>query len=249
VIGKNCLNSGGSFELQPFAARTKFEAHRVVLEAYMLPVILKLKLATAAAAGLAASASPLPVSVEALSMVVLDRSAVPVAVKLYDENLRVSSTVGIRRDGTMDDQTAAEVTHLFRCRHTGRERAMARGTLAMLAGLADRYDARTIEFVSAYRVQRGESPTSPHRDARAIDFRIRGVQLREIRDYLWRTYSEVGIGWYPGEQFIHMDSRPALRDTAWTFLSGVNHYHPYWAEAARRPATETQVARSHRPGV
>jgi uncharacterized protein YcbK (DUF882 family) len=216
----------------------------------MLPVILKLKLATTAAMGLAASASPAPVPAEALAMVVVERAASPVMVKLYDENLRVSATVGIRRDGTMDDETAAQVKHLFRCRQTNRERPIARRTLAMLADVAEKYEGKTIEFVSAYRVQRGESKTSPHRDARAIDFRIRGIQLREIRDYLWRKYTEVGIGWYPGEQFIHMDSRPTLHDTAWTFLAGANHYHPYWSEAARRPPSEQQAVRARRrPGV
>src|ERR1041384_7290316 len=97
---------------------------------------------------------------------------------------------------------AAEVTRLFRCRQTGRPHAIARRTLAMLADIADKYD-RTIEFVSVYRVQQGESRTSPHRDARAIDFRIRGVSLTQIRDYLWRNYTEVGIGWYPAQQFLH----------------------------------------------
>jgi uncharacterized protein YcbK (DUF882 family) len=215
----------------------------------MLPVILKLKLATAAAAGLAASASPLPVPAEAVATVVAQRAIAPVEVKLYDENLRVASTVGIRRDGTMDEATAADVKRLFRCRQTHRERPIARRTLAMLADLAERYQPRPIEFVSAYRVQRGESPTSPHRDARALDFRIRGVKLTDVRDYLWRSYTEVGIGWYPSEEFIHMDSRPALHDTAWTFLGGDNHYHPYWAERARRPAVEPVVPRGHRPGV
>jgi uncharacterized protein YcbK (DUF882 family) len=216
----------------------------------MLPVILKLKLATTAAMGLAASASPAPIPAEAFAMVVVERAASPVVVKMYDENLRVSATLGIRRDGTMDDETAAQVKHLLRCRQTNRERPIARRTLAMLADIAEKYEGKTIEFVSAYRVQRGESKTSPHRDARAIDFRIRGIQLREIRDYLWRKYTEVGIGWYPGEQFIHMDSRPTLHDTAWTFLAGVNHYHPYWSEAARRPASEQPPARvRRRPGV
>jgi uncharacterized protein YcbK (DUF882 family) len=215
----------------------------------MIPVILKLKLATTAAIGLAASAGPMPMPAQALAMVVVERAAAPVEVKLFDENLRVSATVGIRRDGTMDEATAAEVKHLFRCRQTHRERPIARRTLAMLADLAEKYESRTIELVSAYRVQAGESPTSPHRDGRAIDFRIRGVKLPEIRDYLWRTYSAVGIGWYPSEQFIHMDSRPALHDTAWTFMSGDNHYHPYWAEVARRPAAQTQARPSHRPGV
>lgn len=215
----------------------------------MLPVILKLKLATAAAAGLAASASPVPVSAEALAMVVAERQTTPVEVKLFDENHRVDATIAIRRDGSMDDQTAAQVEHLFRCRKTDRERPIARRTLAMLADIASQYEGKTIEFVSAYRVQRGESPTSPHRDARAIDFRIRGAKLAEIRDYLWRTYPSVGIGWYPGEQFVHMDSRPRLPSTAWTFQGGKNHYHPYWAEAASKPADAPSTRPTRGSGV
>ena len=217
----------------------------------MLPLLLKLKLATAAAAGLAGAASPVPAPVAAVALVTVERAALPVEVPLFDENLRISATVGIRRDGRMDDATAAFVKHLLRCRQTHRERPISRRTLAMLADVAERYAPRAIELVSAYRVQRGESPTSPHRDARAIDFRIRGVQLREIRDYLWRTYTEVGVGWYPSEQFIHIDSRPTLHDTAWTFLAGNNHYHPYWAEVARKPVTAPAPAtpRGHRPGV
>jgi uncharacterized protein YcbK (DUF882 family) len=216
----------------------------------MLPVLLKLKLATTAAAGLAAAASPVALPADALAMTVAERAAAPVEVKLYDENLRITATVAIRRDGTMDAATAAEVKHLFRCRTTGRERAIARRTLAMLADLAEQYEPRTIEFVSAYRVQGGESPTSPHRNGRAIDFRIRGVSLTAIRDYLWRTYTGVGIGWYPAEQFIHVDSRPALHDTAWTFLAGENHYHPYWAEVARRPEAQAVAPPPrHRSGV
>jgi uncharacterized protein YcbK (DUF882 family) len=215
----------------------------------MLPIILKLKLATTAAVGLAASASSAPLSAEVLAVTMVERATSPIEVKLFDENLRVTATVGIRRDGTMDPQTASQVKHLFRCRQTNRERVIARRTLAMLADLAEQYDPKPIEFVSVYRVQQGESPTSPHRDARAIDFRIRGVKLTEIRDYLWRTYTEVGIGWYPSEQFIHMDTRPTLHDTAWTFLSGVNHYHPYWSEAARRAVAEPTIPRGHRSGV
>ena len=212
----------------------------------MLPVVIKLKVATTAAFSLAAATSPIPLPAESLSMVVVERSTEPVEVKLYDENLHVHATVGIKRDGTMDEATQKEVTHLFRCRQTGREHAIATRTLAMLADLAEKYDDKTFEYVSVYRVPRGESSTSPHRNARAIDFRIRGVPLREIRDYLWAKYTEVGIGWYPSEQFIHMDSRPTMHDTSWTFLAGVNHYNPYWAELARHPAPP---APSHRPGV
>lgn len=215
----------------------------------MLPIILKLKLATSAAVGLASAASPAPIAGEALATAIVERATSPVEVKLFDENHQVNATVGIRRDGTMDSATAAEVTHLFRCRMTEHQHPIARKTLAMLADIAEKYEGKTIEFVSAYRVQAGESATSPHRDARAIDFRIRGMNLTAIRDYLWRKYTDVGIGWYPSEQFIHMDSRPGLHDTAWTFMSGDNHYHPFWAEVARRPVVKPVERPDHKPGV
>ncbi len=145
--------------------------------------------------------------------------------------------------GNSDAQTTKQIRHLFRCRVTNRERPIARKSLMMLADVAEMYEGKTIEFVSVYRVQRGESLTSPHRDGRAIDFRIRGVQLRTIRDYLWNKYTEVGVGWYPSEQFIHMDTRPTMHDTSWTFLRGANRYNPYWAEIARRPAQPQMQAR------
>nr|MBA2544136.1 DUF882 domain-containing protein [Deltaproteobacteria bacterium] len=89
---------------------------------------------------------------------------------------------------------------------------------------------------------------SPHRSARAIDFRIRGVPLREIRDWVWRHYSGVGIGWYPGDQFLHVDSRD--QDTAWTEIrGGVNDYKPYWAVQAREVAPSPRSLARRGPGV
>lgn len=182
-------------------------------------------------------AGPLPAA--GFAVMLEARAVSPVVIDFYDENLRVSATVTLGRDGSSDADTAQRLTHLLRCRFTGRERPIAQRTLAIIADVADRYEGKTIELVSAYRVRRGESRTSPHRHARAIDFRIRGVPLREIRDYLWRTYDHVGLGWYPESQFIHVDSRPSLHDTAWTFSNGTNHYHPAWAALARRPDAQT----------
>jgi len=70
----------------------------------MLPILLKLKLATAAAAGLAAASSPGAVPADALVMTVVERAVAPVEVKLYDENLRVASTVGIVRYSAQAEQ-------------------------------------------------------------------------------------------------------------------------------------------------
>jgi uncharacterized protein YcbK (DUF882 family) len=213
----------------------------------MLPLLIKARLMGMGMAGWTAAAAPVPMPVDTVSMVYTARAATPVPVPLFDENLRVHATVEIDHLGNSDEATTKKIRHLFRCRVTNRERPIARKALLMLKDVSEMYEGKTIEFVSVYRVQRGESLTSPHRDGRAIDFRIRGEQLRTIRDYLWRKYTEVGIGWYPEGQFIHMDTRPTLHDTSWTFLKGMNRYKPYWAELARRPVQPVTQAR--RPGA
>lgn len=207
----------------------------------LLPIALKLKLAAMAMAGWSAAASPMPLPADAVATMLATDTAGPVQVSFYDENDHQAGTLAIWRDGAVDAQTAAQVKRLFRCRHTWREKAIAPKTLAMLADVAEQYPGRAIEYVSGYRVGSGESPTSPHRDGRAIDFRIRGVALAKIRDYLWTTYSDVGVGWYPSEQFIHIDTRPKIHDTAWTFAGGANHYHPFWAELARDPQLQAKM--------
>ena len=165
---------------------------------------------TTAMAGWTAAASPAPLPAQALATVLAVDAASPIAVSLYDENDHQRGTVAIWRDGSTDAGTAAEVKHLFRCRTTHRQKMIAKQTLAMLADVSQHYPGKTIEYVSGYRAGGSESRTSPHRDGRAIDFRIRGASLQPIRDYVWRTYRDVGVGWYPSEQFVHIDTRPKI---------------------------------------
>jgi uncharacterized protein YcbK (DUF882 family) len=211
----------------------------------MLSSVLHMKLATAMMASWMSAASPMPLPIPAMLAVDFSASA-PLEVSLYDENRRVSTTVAIRRDGTTDAATTTQLAHLFRCISTNRESAISPRTLAMLVDLSERY-GKPITFVSAYRRGRKDGPQSPHRAARAIDFKIAGEDLREVRDYLWRTYTEVGIGWYPYEHFIHMDSRPHEPDVAWTFDGNNNRYHPYWAESARHKQPRPEAS-ARRPG-
>lgn len=216
----------------------------------MLPIIVKIRLMSMAAASWTAAASPVPLPAESVATLIAAQTAGPIEVDLYDENDHQKGRVAIWRDGSVDDDTRVTIKRLFRCRKTHREAMIHHNTLAMIADVAERYPGKTIEYVSGYRAHRAESKTSPHRDARAIDFRIRGVALREIRDYLWRTYREVGVGWYPAGQYIHIDTRPTWSDMSWTFVNGVNRYHPYWAEVARRPKVDDaeQLAHARRSG-
>ncbi len=158
--------------------------------------------------------------------------AAPVLVTLYDSNHRESYVVSIGRDGSVDGATRDLLEHAFRCRRSGNEHAINPALLAMIADVSAHWSGKRIEYVSAYRGHRKESKTSPHRDGRAFDFRIPGVSLIAIRDYAWSQFRNVGVGWYPGDDFVHLDPRPD--DLAWTARDHRNTYHPSWADRIRQ---------------
>ena len=54
------------------------------------------------------------------------------------------------------------------------------------------------------RKKRG-NPRSAHKRGVACDFRLDGVGIETIRDYLRATYHNVGVGYYPNAGFIHVD--------------------------------------------
>jgi uncharacterized protein YcbK (DUF882 family) len=201
----------------------------------MLPILVKLHIASSAMAAMSGMATPGPVMEQVVeATLVATHFTSPIAVHLYDENEHQEGTLAVWRDGTTDDATKVQLKKLFHDRKTGYQKLIAKNTIAMLAAVGETFD-KTVEYVSALRVARGEPWESPHRAGRAVDFRIRGVSLVAIRDFLWKSFTHVGVGWYPSEQFIHIDTRPDENDCAWTFYNGSEHYHPYWAEAVRQP--------------
>lgn len=87
----------------------------------------------------------------------------------------------------------------------------------MLQRVAERYPGQTIEIVSGYRVPvKGRRP-SMHNIGRAIDFRVQGVNRKELYEYI-RQLPKVGAGYYPNSVFVHMDVRD--KSTVWVDYSG-----------------------------
>jgi uncharacterized protein YcbK (DUF882 family) len=160
----------------------------------------------------------------------------PTLVTLYNVNTRETAHFFIPVTGELDDATADEVARFFRCRRTGRSKRMRPGVLALLADVARQYPGHTIEMVSGYR--NTGSRTSHHRKGGAIDLRVRGVRTTEVRDYLWANHSEIGVGWYRQQNFIHIDHRPGDPDIAWTQQRRDQpfQYRPGWAYRVRRAA-------------
>ena len=168
-------------------------------------------------------------------------AAPPVEVTLYDANHQETHVVSIGRDGSVDDDTREVLEHAFRCRRSEREHAISPGLLAMIADVSDHFGGKPLEYVSAYRGHRHERKTSRHYSGRAFDFRIQGVKLTVVRDYLWTHFNETGVGWYPDRDFVHMDYRPGHGDSAWTEKRrGRNQYHPSWSKRVRAKAAKKQ---------
>ncbi len=87
------------------------------------------------------------------------------------------------------------------------------------ATLGGRYASRTpFEVISGYRSPAtnahlrqtrggGVARSSLHMDGRAIDVRLPGVPLAELRDAA-RSLRAGGVGYYPDAQFVHVDTGP-----------------------------------------
>ena len=162
--------------------------------------------------------------------------ASPIEVHFYDENEHQDGHLAIRRDGTTDDATAARGQAPVPLPPDQSRAPIATQTLAMLADLAEKYEqddrVRVACIASGGRVV----------GRRRIAMRVRSTSAsaawrsRDPRLPVAQVHARSASAGIPSEQFIHMDTRPDdARHARGRSYSGVNHYHPYWAEVARQP--------------
>ena len=106
---------------------------------------------------------------------------------------------------------------LMRPRESRKRKTPNTRLLALLAQVSDHYGGRPIHVVSGFRLPGGLTrDTSRHVAGEAMDFRIPGVPLTELRDYC-HHFDHVGVGYYPRTQFVHLDvRRQSARWTDWS---------------------------------
>ncbi len=88
--------------------------------------------------------------------------------------------------------------------------------LWVLQQIANEFPYRHIYIVSGYR---SESTSSMHYRGRALDLSVYGVAKEELFRFC-RTLSDVGCGYYPKHDFVHVDVRP------------FGSRHPMWVDAS-----------------
>jgi uncharacterized protein YcbK (DUF882 family) len=127
---------------------------------------------------------------------------------LYSVNHREELKVSIYRDdGSYDEEALTKLNHFVRARSAGTERVIEPRLYEILSHIYDQFGEKTLEFVSGFRDQ--PRATSYHYLGSAMDVRVRGVSIRELRDFV-KTLDTggMGLGLYPRVGFIHVDVRP-----------------------------------------
>ncbi|TPV93698.1 MAG: DUF882 domain-containing protein, partial [Myxococcales bacterium FL481] len=145
--------------------------------------------------------------------------------KRYD--LQLFDTEGrIRREARSD------LREFLACTRTGADHPIHWRLATIVVAIGARWPGRTVEVVSGYRhpsVSR-HAKRSNHTRGRAIDLRVRGVPNRVLRDAVRRSFTGVGVGYYPNSSFVHIDVRD--RDAEWIDYAGPGQVACYSRDVA-----------------
>jgi uncharacterized protein YcbK (DUF882 family) len=155
-------------------------------------------------------------------------------VTFYNVNTRETETYFFRFDGVISHEDEVRLMHLFRCKRSGHQRKPDHGLIQIIARISAKYPGHTIELVSAHRAIPYAVRTSKHWSGHALDFRIRGVSIRDVRTFLWEmsATTPMGVGHYHKDGFLHVDHRPGEPSIGWDVRRRGRenyHYNPRWA--------------------
>ena len=119
-------------------------------------------------------------------------------------------------DGEYIDDALADVRFALRDWRNGQQHAMDRGLFDIFHELSARLETdRPFQIISGYRSprtnamlrgrSRGVAEHSQHTVGKAIDVRVQGVELANLRDAAL-SVGAGGVGFYPVSNFVHVDT-------------------------------------------
>lgn len=132
--------------------------------------------------------------------------------RIWSEETAVVRLVDTR--GVTRPAAQRQMRELLRPRESKKRKTPNARLLGLMAQVSDHFGGRPIHIISGYRLAGGFTrDTSRHVAGDAIDFRIPGVALDELREYCTH-FPNVGVGLYPRSQFVHLDVR--AKPARWT---------------------------------
>jgi uncharacterized protein YcbK (DUF882 family) len=138
-------------------------------------------------------------------------------------------------DGAVRPEALKAFSRFVRCWRTNKVKSMHPRTLEIVTAVSRHFGDARIDVVSGYRAAPYGAPHSKHFIGRAMDIRVEGVPAAVVAAWVWKNFRGVGVGYYPAQQFVHVDTRPD--DVRW-----IDHAQSGESGSARyfgRPAGET----------
>jgi uncharacterized protein YcbK (DUF882 family) len=136
--------------------------------------------------------------------------------------------------GAARPDAVAALSHFVRCWRTEREKPMHPRLVEIVAAVNQHFGTSQVDVVSGYRARPYGAPHSKHFLGHAMDLQIPGVPAKKVAAYVWENFRHIGVGYYPKQQFVHVDVRPD--DVRWVDLS--RHGESARARYFARPASE-----------
>lgn len=139
--------------------------------------------------------------------------------------------------GKLQKSRVKELQGLMFDHRTKKEHKIHPRLITLLAKVAQHFEFRTIIIYSGFRAFSKDQPTkeSKHNVGRAVDFAVEGVSNWKLMKYC-RSFSNVGVGYYPKSYFVHLDVRET--DAFWIDYSGPGQKPKY---GKKKPGLEKKA--------
>ncbi len=138
-------------------------------------------------------------------------------LNLYSINTGESLRVAYWIDGEYIESSLREINWLLRDYRSGEVAQIDIRLLDLLYLITRLPGKERVEIISGYRspstnaylhrVKRGVAKDSYHTRGRAVDIRLEGMSLSQLRD-LAVSLRAGGVGYYPRSGFVHLDTGP-----------------------------------------
>lgn len=144
----------------------------------------------------------------------------PAPITFFFQNRHEETTIALVDErGAVKPDALKALSHFVRCWRTEREKPMHPRLVEIVAALSRHFGDARIEVVSGYRARPYGAPHSKHFLGRAMDIHLNGIPAKAAARWVWANFRKVGVGYYPKQDFLHVD----VRDLDVRWVDGARH--------------------------
>ena len=137
-------------------------------------------------------------------------------LSMFNIHTKETLTVTFKRDGKYDQDALKKLNHFMRDWRAEAETKMDPALIDLIWTLHEKLGSKEpIHLISGYRSAAtnaslrkkggGQAKKSQHVEGKAIDIRVPGIPLKDLRNAAW-CLQRGGVGYYEGSNFIHVDT-------------------------------------------